>query len=51
LRKGSLSPAADLGVNAEAKPACGGGRRLKPPIQRKKVSGTFFRNLRKMGRF
>jgi len=33
LRKGSLSPAAALGVNAEAKPACGGGRRLKPSIQ------------------
>ena len=32
MRKGSLSSAA-LGVNAEAKPACGGGRRLKPPIK------------------
>jgi len=33
LRKGSLSPAAALGVNAEAKPACGGGSPPRRAIQ------------------
>ena len=39
-----------LGVNAEAKPACGGGRRLKPPVKDTAVAHGCYVSARRANR-